>query len=261
MHWLTFHYLDPKSRLWHWFKKLLVCTIMWETLIWSIQNMAVLSLQSCLLPDNIWDQFCWEHVFRGIHFFKIPDVFTQGQTLYWPHLRNSWSDRCETKRKFIGWLVGQLCDFYLTLSVTLTWIFMVKVWNRFISGIGRPIDMEWNGHESIIHDHYRDICVTLVRWVGVPDCDWCDFRHQCALDTSTCINVQERYTFAILVAFWPYCDKKWKWLKLLVSGRYLQNMSIDFKLFTLIWSVFRSDLGFGLCWSNVGPLVSENEWW
>ena len=98
----------------------------------------------------------------------------------------------------------------LTLSVTLTWIFMVKVWNRFISGIGRPIDMEWNRHESIIHDHYRDICVTLVRWVGVPDCDWCDFRHQCALDTSTCINVQERYTFAILVAFWPYCDKKMK---------------------------------------------------
>ena len=97
MYWLTFHYLDPKSRLWHWFKKLLVCTIMWETLIRSIKNMAVLSLQSCLLPDNIWDQFCWEHVFRGIHFFKIPDVFTPGQTLYWPHLRNSWFDRCETK--------------------------------------------------------------------------------------------------------------------------------------------------------------------
>ena len=35
-------------------------------------------------------------------------------------------------------------------------IFKVIVWNRFISGMGRPIDMERKECESSIHDHDID---------------------------------------------------------------------------------------------------------
>ena len=34
-----------------------------------------------------------------------------------------------------------------------------EVWNSFISGMRRPIDMEWKGCEPSIYDH---------------DIDWCD---------------------------------------------------------------------------------------
>ena len=33
--------------------------------------------------------------------------------------------------------------------LTLTWIFKVKFWKCCISGMERPIDMEWKGCESI----------------------------------------------------------------------------------------------------------------
>ena len=51
----------------------------------------------------------------GIHrwlfflaFFRM--CFFQGQTLFWPILRNAWSDWSETKRKCIGWILGTICD-------------------------------------------------------------------------------------------------------------------------------------------------------
>ena len=31
-----------------------------------------------------------------------------------------------------------------------------EVWNSFITGMGRPIDMEWKGCEPSIHDHDID---------------------------------------------------------------------------------------------------------
>ena len=37
---------------------------------------------------------------------KISDVFFQGQTLFWPYLRNGWSDWCKTKRKCISWILA-----------------------------------------------------------------------------------------------------------------------------------------------------------
>ena len=38
------------------------------------------------------------------------------------------------------------------------WSFKVRVWNNFISGMGRPIDNELKGCESSIHDHDIDLC-------------------------------------------------------------------------------------------------------
>ena len=34
----------------------------------------------------------------------------QGQTLFWTYLRNGWFDWCETKRRCISWILGELCD-------------------------------------------------------------------------------------------------------------------------------------------------------
>ena len=41
---------------------------------------------------------------------KFSDVFFQGQTLYLTYLRNGLSDWCETKRRCIGWILGELCE-------------------------------------------------------------------------------------------------------------------------------------------------------
>ena len=43
--------------------------------------------------------------------------------------------------------------FPVTTPLTLPWCFKVKIWYSLISWIGRPIDMERKGRESIIHDH------------------------------------------------------------------------------------------------------------
>ena len=60
-----------------------------------------------------------------------------GQTLYWPYLRNSWSDWCETKRRCICWILGEPCDHDLWPH-PWPWpcSFKVKIWNRFIWGKG-----------------------------------------------------------------------------------------------------------------------------
>ena len=38
------------------------------------------------------------------------------------------------------------------------WSLKVRVWNSFISGMGRPIDNDRKGCESSIHDHDIDLC-------------------------------------------------------------------------------------------------------
>ena len=48
------------------------------------------------------------------------------------------------------------------------------------------IDMERKGSELIIHDHDRDLSVTLVGLVDVPYSDWGDFRRRRAVDISSC---------------------------------------------------------------------------
>ena len=51
-----------------------------------------------------------ETLFFAKFSLKISDVFFLGQTLYWTYLRNGWSDWCETKRRCIGWMLGEPCD-------------------------------------------------------------------------------------------------------------------------------------------------------
>ena len=65
-----------------------------------------------------------------------------------------------------------------------SWNFKVKVWNSFISGMGRPIDMEQKGCESSIYDHDIDEC-DHGGVEHVPDSDWGDFKRRRAVDISS----------------------------------------------------------------------------
>ena len=187
-------------------KNLLVCTIKWEPLIGSLQNVAALLPSHGYYLIRFWRNSV-ENWYFGKFSLKISDVFLQGQTLFWPYLRIGWSDWCETKKKCIGWILGTIYGLdlwphswpwpwmfqgqiskYLYLwncwsdwsemkrkSVNMIlgrlyelalwphpwpwpWSFKVRVWNSFISGMGRPIDNERKGYESSIHDHNIDLC-------------------------------------------------------------------------------------------------------
>ena len=139
--------------------------------------------------------------FGGKYFFakfslKILDVSFQGQTLYWTYLRHGWSNWCETKRRCIGWILGEICDLD-RWPHPWPWpcSFKVKVWNSLIWGMRGLIDMERKGCEWIIHDHDCDLWVTMVGWVDVPYSDWGDFRRRCAIDISSS-----------WLWLWPLCD-------------------------------------------------------
>ena len=144
----------------------------------------------------------------------------QGQTLFWPYLRNGWSDWCEMKRKCIGWILGTICDLDLWphswpwpwmsdwcemkrkwVNMILGWLydlalwphplswpwsFKVRVWYSFISGMGRPIDNEW---KDVTHPFMImiSISVTMVGWADLPDSDPGDFRRRHAIDISSCV--------------------------------------------------------------------------
>ena len=95
MYWMTFWWPWPKVTAATLINKyLLVCRIKWEPLNQSLQNLVAIPLWSFFVKFSL----------------KILDVFFQGQTLYWTYLRNGWSDWCETKRRCIGWIVGELCE-------------------------------------------------------------------------------------------------------------------------------------------------------
>ena len=112
-------------------------------------------------------------------------MFFQGQTLNWTYLKNGWSDWCETKKRRISWILGELCDLDLWPHPwPWTCSFKVKVWYSLIWGMGL-IDMKWKGCESIIHDHDHELWVTMVGWVDVPYSDWGDFRRRRAIDISS----------------------------------------------------------------------------
>ena len=86
---------------------------------------------------------------------------------------------CETKRMCIGWILGQLCDLDL-------WPYP---WAWPCSCVGGLIDMERKGCEVIIHDHERDLWVTMVGWEDVPYSDWGDFRRRRAFDISSFLSM------------------------------------------------------------------------
>ena len=129
MYWMTYPWPWPKvTAVASISKNLLVCVIKWELLIRSLPKVAAVLLYSWLLPDYILEKFCCKLLFWQI-FFQISDVFFQGQTLFWPFLRNGWSDWCETKRKCICWILGTICDLDLWTHLwPWPWIFQGQIW-------------------------------------------------------------------------------------------------------------------------------------
>ena len=134
-------------------------------------------------------------------FHWILSVCFQGQTLYWPHIRNGRSDWHETKGKCISLILGVLCylafwshpwpwslivqcqirnscisgmvgpintgptiwPWPLTTPMNYPWSFKVNVVKSLISGL---IHMERKGCGSSIHGHDIDLCGVIIGWVG-----------------------------------------------------------------------------------------------
>ena len=142
MYWMTFCGPWPKvTAVTLINKKLLVCRIKWESLNQSLQNVVAVSewVYPCGLAYHLirfWRNSVGNSFFAKFS-SKISDVFFQGQALYWTYLRNGSSDWCETKRRSIGWILGELCDLDLWPD-SWPWpcSFKVKVWNDLTWGMG-----------------------------------------------------------------------------------------------------------------------------
>ena len=63
------------------------------------------------------------------------------------------------EKEVINMILGRLYDLALWPHPwPWPWSYKVRVWNSFISGMGRPVDNERKGWESSIHDHDIDLC-------------------------------------------------------------------------------------------------------
>ena len=127
-YWMTFR--------WPWTKvtavasinnKLLVCAINWEPLISSLQNLAI-----CCSSHGYYLIRMWRSSVKNFNFdkfsLKISDVFFEGRTLFWPDLRDCWSDWCETKKKCIGSILGTICDLdFWPQSWPWPWMFQGQI--------------------------------------------------------------------------------------------------------------------------------------
>ena len=56
-------------------------------------------------------------------------------------------------------------------------------------------DIERKGCKLINNDHVRNLCVTMVGLMDVPDSGQGDYRRRRAFDTSSCMRVSFRDTF------------------------------------------------------------------
>ena len=66
------------------------------------------------------------------------------------YLRNGMANWHGTKGIWVNKMLDSSCDFQRSLHPwPWPWIFKVKVWKSLISRMGWPIDMEWNGCESM----------------------------------------------------------------------------------------------------------------
>ena len=109
MYWMTFPWTWPNVRAVASIStNLLVCTIKLDSRLGSLPNMAALLPSHAYYLIRFW-RSSYGNIFWQIFFTKL-DVIFQGQTLFWPYLRDDWSDWCETKRKCIGWILGTLGD-------------------------------------------------------------------------------------------------------------------------------------------------------
>ena len=108
MYWTTFGWPSPNvTAVTLINKNLLICSIQWEPL-----NITKLMSYILLVMIIIWLYFggiLWQNLYLSI-FFYIWDGFFFKVKHYWTYLKNGWSDWCETKKRFIGWILGELCD-------------------------------------------------------------------------------------------------------------------------------------------------------
>ena len=128
MYWMTFPWPWPKvTAVASISKNLLVCPIKWEPLIGSLQNVAAFLFNHGYYLIRFWRNSV-ENCYFGKFSLNISDVFFQGQTLFWPYLRNGWSDWCETKTKCIGWILGTICNIDLwPHSWPWLWMFQCQI--------------------------------------------------------------------------------------------------------------------------------------
>ena len=100
IYWMTFLWPSPKFTTVALINKnLLVCTIKWEPLIQSLHNFDPSSHAYTLI--SFWRNSVGKPFFAN---FLLKNWMW---TLYWTYLRDGW---CETKRKCISWILGELCD-------------------------------------------------------------------------------------------------------------------------------------------------------
>ena len=97
--------------------------IKWEPLIQSLQNLVGIS--PC-------------HACLAIFFRKISNAFYPSLKCYLPHLRNGWSNWCESKRKWVNWMLRWL-GYLWTWPLTLTLNFQGKMVSR-----GWEARLSWN---------------------------------------------------------------------------------------------------------------------
>ena len=153
-----FHDLDPRSRLWHRLAKICLS--------------ARLSENHSSNHYKTWHLYCPSHGYYLVGFWrssvgncyfgkfslKISDVFFQGQTLFWPYLRNvrlMWNEkevhRLDTGHNMWPWPLTSLMT--LTLDVSRS-NFEISSY----SGIVGLIDGKWKRSELI---WYWADCMTL----------------------------------------------------------------------------------------------------
>ena len=125
------------------------CTIKWEPLTKSLQNLRNTCIP--LFMFRTWLDFgeilLETGFFWRIFFRNFGGVF-QGQTSFWPYLRNGWSDWCETKSSSVEcWVYDVTLIFDLTHDLDLG-IFKVKFRNSCISVVGL-IDVKCKGSELV----------------------------------------------------------------------------------------------------------------
>ena len=99
MYWMTF-----KWRLWHWLRKnLFVCTIKWEPLIQSLQNLVVISPLVMLITWSDYGGILLKNIF-------LANFFLQFWSNTRPYHRNGWSNFMKWKESALVWILGEICD-------------------------------------------------------------------------------------------------------------------------------------------------------
>ena len=115
------HFGDLGSRLLSYQSGTLVPMVKWEPLIQSLQNLVgifPLLLVGIFHLIKFW-RYSAKKFFLAIFFCKIFKSVFPSRFFFLPYLRNGWYNWCETKRKWVNWILhwpGYLLPWPLTLN-------------------------------------------------------------------------------------------------------------------------------------------------